>query len=341
MGMERTRTLLPAVALVGVLLVLDGVSRSLSRAIQVWQAFQYQAQPQMAGVLGLDFTKMELIRQLVLVALGLVAVIAGVGLLRRARWARMAAVLALGGLAVMELLPLATQLAPQVYKMIAPGLPLSFYLPHLLYLLSILFTAMLYVLLLLALLTPAVRRGWRDGWKAGRIDRWAAWLASRVPPGVPAATALLALLFLCWAAPTFLHYQSLLQSAYSTTQQVFGIHDVLSNGGEGRMQLVSMAGLWITLLLPIGYLLAGAGLLLRQSWARFVGFGTLALAICQYVLSLFSFVFVFDLGASRLPHWYFVPTMLFVLFQMAYYAAVMNFLARHPVATGERAISDQ
>ncbi|MHB9134671.1 MAG: hypothetical protein ACYDBB_26665 [Armatimonadota bacterium] len=347
------RELLPEMALVAWLLLLGGAAQVVFAPYQIWDSFQLRGifvmldsvpdwlQVTQSGLCGLASA---------------VGMVAGIGLLRRFGWARRLAVLVLAGLALVELLPLVNfhghdhqYLFPWVSPCQLPSETAPRDVPYLLRALGALFRAATPLLPLLALLTPAARAAWEDGWSAGRLDRWAERLSARVPAGLPRVAALLAGLFLCWGVALALQYHGQLFMAMAELQltrtrlqldmapesaPVFStlwVYVSLLCRGMGGSPLAFLRFFitWANLLAPLGYLLAGAGLLLRQKWARYLGAGVLVLTLLpQFTPLLGDLLDPHPFGAS---FWglYLSLDMLQAVFALAYYTVLLNFLPRH------------
>jgi len=192
----------PVVRLIGIMLLVSGVSSALSRnPAGIWQMYRYfQAHPVPAGY---TFLLLAWMTVQFLLAVGLI--IAGIGLWRRELWARRAAI-ALLGCQVAVLILIAFTMPLFRWQVQVINIPVT-HPPYWLGVMQSLqpFTLISEMVLLLFLSAPAVRQEWGERSHPGLLTMIAERCRRRLPAVAP-LSLFLGLIFLCWGAGPWLNY---------------------------------------------------------------------------------------------------------------------------------------
>lgn len=267
MDTTQQRSLPPVAALIGALLALEGIREVIQLLLGALGNRLYQSQGGMEAFLHQISQDSQWWLKLLL---GLLYVAVGLGLLRGARWAR------LGAMAV-----LALSVAFRLVAFLWPyGLELSYKIQPLVWVLgefprflmfffSLLFSLATTLAMLFFLALPAVRDAWQDQRAAslGLLDRWGAGIERRLPAGLPLVASFIAIYLICMGLLTL----------YSNIISLPTFWD-----GPGIIpELTYYLFFTLSLLMALGFILAGVALLRRVPWARRATLVVLGFAVIQ------------------------------------------------------------
>jgi len=241
----------PVVWLIGVMLLVEGVSGALLNLTGIWWIYQDYPQQYHAPV---DYEIVWTAWAVVCFLLAIGLIIAGVGLWRRARWARQTAVVLLG--CQVSVIILAAFTTPTYMDDWFHGIYWKLSIIESEYWQQMLgrlqpFVLIMYIGMLLFLSLPAIRQYWGEKSHPDLPTRIAEWGRRRLLAGAPPVLLFLGLIFLCWGAGIWLNYFIELGNIWSLP------HDF----PQAPRSVIN-------LLPALVYLAAGVWLLWNRRWSR-------------------------------------------------------------------------